>query len=65
MTTLELVATLVGRAQRADARSVDLSLPKNQRDFHAGRREAYLQCVALLADSKVKNIRDGVLGSTR
>lgn len=63
MTTLELVSILTGRAMRAHAKSRAYALPKNQCDFHAGRREAYLQCIALLAETDVAKVRKGVLGT--
>lgn len=59
----EIYVTMIGRAMRADVKSQDQNLPKSQRDFHAGRREAYLQSVALIADCEVKDIRTAVLGS--
>lgn len=62
-TLLEVMTTTIGRAMRADARSRDHGLPKDQRDFHAGRREAYLQVIALINGSEVKSIRAGVLGT--
>lgn len=62
-TVLEILATTIGRAIRADVKSKDEYLPKDQRDFHAGRREVYLQTVALIMDKEVKDIRKVVLGS--
>lgn len=53
----------IGRAMRANENSLNDSLPKDQRTFHAGRREAYLQNIALIAGEEVKDIRSGVLGS--
>jgi hypothetical protein len=61
----DILATVIGRAMRADADSEDMTLPKSQRHFHAGRREAYLQMVAMITGSDVKDIRPGVLGSRR
>lgn len=60
-----ILATVIGRAMRADNESENMDLPKSQRHFHAGRREAYLQMVALVTGAPVKDIRPGVLGSKR
>lgn len=62
-TITEMLAITIGRAMRADADSKDVRLPRNQQNFHAGRREAYLQTVALITGSEVKAIREGVLGT--
>ena len=62
MNNLKFVVQLVGMAQRANSRSFDSILPKDQRDFHAGRREGYLKAIALLSDCEVKDIRRSVLG---
>lgn len=62
-TVMEILATVTGRAMRADAESLDYDLPKDQRTFHAGRREAYLQMIALICGTDVKSIRSGVLGT--
>lgn len=56
------MATLIGRAMRADQRSMDSELSPASKAFHAGLREAYLQSIALLAGTQVKDIRMGVLG---
>ena len=58
----EMMVAAMGRANRAHAESQNMGLPKDQRDFHAGRREAYLQMVALIAGSEVREIRADVLG---
>lgn len=63
MKDLAFIAIMTGRAMRAHARSVDTQLPKSQRDFHAGRREAYLQAIAVISEVDVKDIREGVLGT--
>lgn len=65
MKPLVTLATLIGMCQRAHAKCMNPDLPKDQRDFHAGRREAYLKCIAILSDASVKEIRPGVLGSTQ
>ena len=61
--TLKFIATMTGRTMRADAKSYDNTLPKSQRDFHAGRREGYLQAIAVTLGLEVKDIRVSVLGS--
>lgn len=63
MTSIKPVAGLVAMAMRADAKSMDLHLPKDQRDFHAGRREGYLKAIAMLWECEVKDIRKDILGS--
>jgi hypothetical protein len=62
-TVVEILSTVIGRAMRADINSKDESLPRSQQHFHAGRREAYLQTIALINDTEVRDIREGVLGS--
>lgn len=62
-TVMEILATVTGRAMRADTSSKDDDLPKDQRTFHAGRREAYLQMIALICGTDVKSIRPGVIGT--
>lgn len=63
LTVLEILSTAIGRAIRADIKSKDESLPKDQRTFHAGRRESYLQTVALVMGKEVKDIRKPVIGT--
>ncbi len=63
LTVMEILTTFIGRAMRADDDSKDMNLPKDQRDFHAGRRETCLQVVAMICGSEVKDIRSGVLGT--
>lgn len=60
----EIMGACIGRAIRAHAESRNDNLPKDQQTFHAGRREAYLQMVALICDSEVRDIRADVLGRT-
>lgn len=62
MTPLQFIAVMTARALRADAKSLDTQIPKSQRDFHAGRREVYLQSIALWAGCEVKDIRTDILG---
>ena len=64
MTTMQILISNMGRAIRADVRSKDLSIPVSQRDFHAGRREAYLQNVAQICGLEVKDIRESVLSQS-
>lgn len=59
----EMLAANIGRALRAHEETKNTNIPKSQRDFHAGRREAYLQNVALIVGSEVKDIRADVLGT--
>lgn len=65
MTPLQFIAIMTARALRADAKSLDTQIPKSQRDFHAGRREVYLQSIALWAECEVKDIRKDILGTNR
>ena len=58
-----LLVIAVGRANRANDRSLDLNIPEDDRKFHAGQREAHLQTIALIMDTDVKPIRRLVLGS--
>jgi hypothetical protein len=60
---VKTIAIFTGRAMRADLKSKDVNLPKSQRDFHAGRREGYLQAIAIACDCEVAEIRRDVLGS--
>lgn len=64
MSNLQMLVRYSGRTQRADMDSQDMSLPKNQRNFHAGRREAYLQMMADIAEVTVREMRETVLGDT-
>lgn len=64
MTVMEILVSNMGRAIRADVRSKDMSLPQSQRDFHAGRREAYLQNIAQICGLQVKDIRESVLSES-
>jgi hypothetical protein len=63
MDNVKTIAIFTGRAMRADLKSRDTNLPKSDRTFHAGRREAYLQAIAIACDCEVAEIRKGVLGS--
>jgi hypothetical protein len=63
MDNVKTIAIFTGRAMRADLKSKDVNLPKSQRDFHAGRREGYLQAIAIACDCEVAEIRRDVLGS--
>ena len=65
ITVMEILTTMIGRAQRAYDRSRDMELPKDQRTFHRGRYEAYLQTIALINGKEVKDIRPLVLGVER
>jgi hypothetical protein len=65
MSSLKPIAGLIAMAQRADDKSYDPMLPKDQRDFHAGRREGYLKAIAMLWESEVKDIRRDILGTPR
>lgn len=58
------MAKLIGMCQRADMRSQSSTLPKDQRDFHTGRREGYLKALAEFMEVEVAEIRESVLGST-
>lgn len=53
----------IGRAVRAHAKSKNTALPLEQRHFHDGRVEAYLQMVADICNVEVRQIRFEVLGS--
>lgn len=61
MKTFEILIANIARAMRAHAESQNEALPKSQRDFHAGRRESYLQNVAMIAGLEVKDIRNFVI----
>lgn len=63
MDNVKTIAIFTGRAMRADLKSKDATLPKSQRDFHAGRREGYLQAIAIACDCEVAEIRRDVLGA--
>lgn len=63
VTVMEILTSNIGRAVRAHKKSKDNTLPKSQKDFHAGRREAYLQIIAQINGCEVKEIRKTVLGS--
>lgn len=63
MDNLRTVAIFTGRAMRADLKSQDPNLSKSDRTFHAGRREGYLQAIAIACNCEVADIRKGVLGS--
>lgn len=58
------MAKLMGMCQRADTKSRLLTLPKDQRDFHAGRCEGYLKALAEFMEVEVAEIRVSVLGTT-
>jgi len=57
LTIMEMLIINIARAIRAHIRSQDEALPKDQRDFHAGRREGYLQEIAMIANLEVKVVR--------
>lgn len=63
MDNVRTIAIFTGRAMRADLKSQDPNLPRSQREFHAGRREGYLQAIAIACDCEVAEIRRDVLGS--
>lgn len=57
LSVMEILIVNIARAVRAHLKSQDEKLPKDQRDFHAGRREAYMQDVAMIAQVEVKEVR--------
>lgn len=59
---LETLCALIGRAMRADQRSRDFLTSKTRQAFHSGAREGYLQAIALMCGTEVKDIRRYVLG---
>lgn len=61
-TVMSILTTLIGRAQRADSEAENPLLPKDQRTFHRGRSEAYLQMIALINGVEVKDVRPLVFG---
>lgn len=64
MTPTQMLIQNVARAIRAFARSEDMTLPLEQRHFHKGRFEAYIQTVASLADDTVSNVRAAISSPT-
>ena len=62
-TLMQVIIAATGMTMRADADSRNSNLPKDQRTFHAGRREGCLKMLALLTGHEVKDIRFQVLGT--